>query len=96
MTQVRKVLYTFFKCHWLDWKGFVMVMWLFSNYNLTKVQMETLRFVWCDKGCSYESISSNKAIIFIFTVTTDCKAQKRTKSNKKSYDIFVQGTFKMV
>lgn len=76
--------YIFFKCHRLDWKGFMTVMWLFSNYNLTKVQMETLHLVCCDKGCSYESISSNKAIFFFLQwpqIVKLKKGQSRTKSN---------------
>lgn len=41
------------------------------------------------RGCSWESISSEKAII-LFTVTTDCKAQKLTI--KVAYDYFLSLT----
>jgi len=48
-----------------------------GHVSLFQVQMETLRFVWCDKGCSYESVSSNKAIICVKLK----KGQSRTKSH---------------
>jgi len=33
-----------------------------GHVSLFQVQMETLRFVWCDKGCSYNQYLPTKPL----------------------------------
>lgn len=74
-----------------------MVMWLFSNYNLTKVQMETVFGLFgVTKDVLGNQFLPRKPLFFFLKWPQTVQFKKGQKVEQKSYDSFVQGTFKML